>query len=80
MDLKAKGFEEELALDLVNTGKASYVRRLHDSYLPLFHGDGQVSTSGPRRAGSFHGQASYKKGLHHASSFTDMIAKYRQTE
>jgi len=44
MDLKTKGFEEELALDLVNTGKASYIRRLHDSYLPLFHDDGQVST------------------------------------
>ena len=28
MDLKKKGFEEELALDLVNTGKASYIRRL----------------------------------------------------
>ena len=43
MDLKTKGFEEELALDLVNTGKASYIRRLYDSYLPLFHNDGQAS-------------------------------------
>ena len=44
MDLKAKGFDEEQALELVDNHSASYIKviiRVYDNFLPCYANDGQ---------------------------------------
>ena len=43
VQLRTKGFDDELALALVNSGKASLAMRIYDNFMPLFHNDGQAS-------------------------------------